>query len=217
MTPYYEQDGISLYVGDNREVLPGVGLVDAVVTDPLSLCLNRRISPAMAREAECHEVGEIVGLPVVGKEPIRADMVYRFSGAAAVLTGATVTGQRVATLRLPVAPTARRWAAEILRVVRTDSVAIPARSGTVLSLATIACRVAGGSFVFLSTSNARQENTLRLSRGIRRVLTRTGTGLPPPIFEPGGPYLKRLSACLAGHINHASIIKQGVGPCQMFA
>lgn len=34
--PYYERDGISIYVGDNRDVLPHVGQVHAVVTDPPS-------------------------------------------------------------------------------------------------------------------------------------------------------------------------------------
>jgi DNA modification methylase len=35
MTPYYEQDGITIYHGDCREVLPSVWFgVDAVVTDP---------------------------------------------------------------------------------------------------------------------------------------------------------------------------------------
>jgi site-specific DNA-methyltransferase (adenine-specific) len=34
MTPYYEQDGITIYHGDCREVLPSLGPVDAVVTDP---------------------------------------------------------------------------------------------------------------------------------------------------------------------------------------
>src|SRR5690606_16482152 len=35
MTPYYERDGITLYVGDNREVLPALDVtVSAVVTDP---------------------------------------------------------------------------------------------------------------------------------------------------------------------------------------
>lgn len=33
MTPYYEQDGIVIYHGDCREVLPGVG-ADVIVTDP---------------------------------------------------------------------------------------------------------------------------------------------------------------------------------------
>lgn len=32
--PYYERDGITIYVGDNREVLPHIKPVHAVVTDP---------------------------------------------------------------------------------------------------------------------------------------------------------------------------------------
>jgi DNA modification methylase len=34
MTPYYEQDGIVIYHGDCREVLPTLGAVDHVITDP---------------------------------------------------------------------------------------------------------------------------------------------------------------------------------------
>lgn len=34
MTPYFERDGVTIYHGDCREVLPVLGLVDLVVTDP---------------------------------------------------------------------------------------------------------------------------------------------------------------------------------------
>jgi site-specific DNA-methyltransferase (adenine-specific) len=34
MTPYYEQDGITIYHGDCRELLPEIGPVDLVLTDP---------------------------------------------------------------------------------------------------------------------------------------------------------------------------------------
>lgn len=34
MTPYYEQDGITIYHGDCREILPTLDLVDLVLTDP---------------------------------------------------------------------------------------------------------------------------------------------------------------------------------------
>lgn len=34
MKPYYEQDGITIYHGDCREVLPGLDSVDLVITDP---------------------------------------------------------------------------------------------------------------------------------------------------------------------------------------
>lgn len=34
MTPYYEQDGIVIYHGDCREVLPAITRADAVITDP---------------------------------------------------------------------------------------------------------------------------------------------------------------------------------------
>jgi site-specific DNA-methyltransferase (adenine-specific) len=34
MKPYYEQGGITIYCGDCREVLPGLGPVDLVLTDP---------------------------------------------------------------------------------------------------------------------------------------------------------------------------------------
>lgn len=34
MTPYYEDDGITIWHGDATEILPSIGGVDAVVTDP---------------------------------------------------------------------------------------------------------------------------------------------------------------------------------------
>lgn len=34
MTPYYERGGITIYHGDCRDVLPGIGHVDLVLTDP---------------------------------------------------------------------------------------------------------------------------------------------------------------------------------------
>lgn len=34
MTPYYKQDGITIYLGDNREVLPFLGRFDLLLTDP---------------------------------------------------------------------------------------------------------------------------------------------------------------------------------------
>lgn len=50
MTPYYDEDGIVIYHGDCREVLPDVGHVGAVVTDPpygisWSPRVNHRDSP----------------------------------------------------------------------------------------------------------------------------------------------------------------------------
>jgi DNA modification methylase len=34
MTPYYEQDGITIYHGDCRELIPSIPRVDAIITDP---------------------------------------------------------------------------------------------------------------------------------------------------------------------------------------
>jgi site-specific DNA-methyltransferase (adenine-specific) len=34
MRPYYEQDGITIYHGDCREILPSIGTVGGIVTDP---------------------------------------------------------------------------------------------------------------------------------------------------------------------------------------
>lgn len=34
MKPYYEQDGVTLYHGDCREVLPSLSGIDTVLTDP---------------------------------------------------------------------------------------------------------------------------------------------------------------------------------------
>lgn len=34
MTPYYQEDGITIYHGDCREILPSISAVDVVITDP---------------------------------------------------------------------------------------------------------------------------------------------------------------------------------------
>jgi len=34
MKPYYEKDGITIYLGDCREILPNLPKVDLVLTDP---------------------------------------------------------------------------------------------------------------------------------------------------------------------------------------
>lgn len=34
MSPYYDRDGITIYHGDNRDILPMIGSVDLVLTDP---------------------------------------------------------------------------------------------------------------------------------------------------------------------------------------
>lgn len=34
MKPYFEEDGITIYLGDCRDILPQLGLVDVVLTDP---------------------------------------------------------------------------------------------------------------------------------------------------------------------------------------
>src|SRR5438128_1666121 len=34
MTPYYQDDAVTLYCGDCRDILPQIGMVDHVITDP---------------------------------------------------------------------------------------------------------------------------------------------------------------------------------------
>ena len=34
MTPYYQDDWVTIYHGDCREVLPGLGRFDLLLTDP---------------------------------------------------------------------------------------------------------------------------------------------------------------------------------------
>ena len=55
MKPYYEHDGILIYHGDCREILPGVA-ADVIVTDPpygVSLSSSWR-----GKHGECHVVGD---------------------------------------------------------------------------------------------------------------------------------------------------------------
>jgi hypothetical protein len=35
MTPYYDRDGITIYHGDSREILPALGRADCIITDPV--------------------------------------------------------------------------------------------------------------------------------------------------------------------------------------
>jgi site-specific DNA-methyltransferase (adenine-specific) len=40
-TPYYEDDAVTIYHGDCQEILPTLGTVDLVLTDPPYNCINR--------------------------------------------------------------------------------------------------------------------------------------------------------------------------------
>lgn len=62
--PYYQDDAVTIYLGDCREILPSVGQVDLILTDPTGvfLCLlnaNRRnhIRSAVAGQ-ECLDLGQ---------------------------------------------------------------------------------------------------------------------------------------------------------------
>jgi DNA modification methylase len=46
MTPFYEQDGITIYHGDCREILPEIGRVDCVVTSPPYNTLPTKHNPS---------------------------------------------------------------------------------------------------------------------------------------------------------------------------
>lgn len=53
--PYYEQDGITIYCGDCRDILPQLGLFDLVVTDPpygIELQPQRGITVAIKGDTE---------------------------------------------------------------------------------------------------------------------------------------------------------------------
>ena len=41
MTPYYTEPGIEIWHGDCRDILPGLGAVDLVFTDPIVIDLFR--------------------------------------------------------------------------------------------------------------------------------------------------------------------------------
>ena len=58
-TPYYEADGVTIYHGDCREVLPGLGLCELLLTDPpygVNYVTNRRLR------------GDALRVPVAGDE-----------------------------------------------------------------------------------------------------------------------------------------------------
>lgn len=61
MRPYYEQDGITIYHGDCREVLPTLAQVDAVVSDPPYGCNWDGISSSGIHTYQKHWTGSIHG------------------------------------------------------------------------------------------------------------------------------------------------------------
>lgn len=63
VTPYYEHAGITIYHGDCREVLPAIGQVDLVVTDPpygIAHPTNYH-SRGLSRMARCKDYPPVVG------------------------------------------------------------------------------------------------------------------------------------------------------------
>lgn len=80
MTPFYEADGITIFCGDARDVLPtlAAGSVDLVLTDPPYNAINRRTGGLRAIDK-----GDADALPV-DVESVAAEFVRLMRGSAYV-------------------------------------------------------------------------------------------------------------------------------------
>lgn len=63
MTPYYSDGGIEIFCGDCREILPTLGSVDAIISDPPYLTSNSRVPIRGAGVGAIIEETNSVGLP----------------------------------------------------------------------------------------------------------------------------------------------------------
>lgn len=72
MTPYYEQDGIVLYHGDCREVLPTLrrSTIDLVLTDPPYASAAATVTTGFAREKWGGNWGDMSLLPLMASQII---------------------------------------------------------------------------------------------------------------------------------------------------
>lgn len=70
MTPYYDEDGITIYHGDCREILPTLGQVDHVITDP------PYEAEAHTKQRRIHDprTNELRMAPIATFEPMTTDL-----------------------------------------------------------------------------------------------------------------------------------------------
>ena len=88
MTPYYDHGGITIYHGDCREILPGLGRFDLLLTDPpYGLNIDTNYRARKRSRLPCGR-GSLAHLPVVGDNQ-HFDPAHLFdAGKAMVLWGA---------------------------------------------------------------------------------------------------------------------------------
>lgn len=82
MKPYYEQDGITIYHGDCREVLPTLGAVDHVMTDPPYSATTHK----GARTGDSRNAGVLVDFASVSVGVVRDVLAATKATRWAVLT-----------------------------------------------------------------------------------------------------------------------------------
>ena len=72
MIPYYEHNGITIYHGDCREVLPTLGTVDLVLTDPpYGMAWDGRVTRGKSDPRKERKTG-FYGQTIVGDTDLRA-------------------------------------------------------------------------------------------------------------------------------------------------
>lgn len=109
MKPYYEQDGIQIYHGDCREILPTLGGADLLLTDPQYQLANGKRANTMGKSKGRGRKSRLKGSVPISRdygdfcgdqEPFSPDFLLSI-GRNAILWGATHYASRL--------PNATKW------------------------------------------------------------------------------------------------------------
>ena len=120
--PYYERDGITIYVGDNLDVLPHIGLGREVHTMPLDA--------HVARMAEADNIVDGVGIIGFSERGYRRYVVNirhatgPLHHLAASLAGVVITHEGSTSKGTPVGAIVARMATAPRRIVRTLAIGV---------------------------------------------------------------------------------------------
>jgi DNA modification methylase len=107
MTPYYEEDGITIYCGDCREILPQIERVDHVITDPpYARDVYVRLSQPNTKEGS--GTPDRLSIPLKRANPNQAHEAPRLARLAAGDIGAI--DEMLAPVAAEIARLAARWA-----------------------------------------------------------------------------------------------------------
>jgi hypothetical protein len=204
-----------IHHGDLFDVLPTITAesIDSAVTDPpygiglRGLALKLGFDGAVTTLAERQEVWErIRGEVVAVEEPVWSDVVDVATGLEALLAGIGVALSRLALLSLPVWATVAGVSVDELWMSVADPIGVTARPRTVFAFP-VRADVTRTSSEAPTTTDARQLNLSRESRGDGGVLAGRRTGSAASVLQPGRLNLKVALAGLAPNRNHASILQ----------